>query len=81
MDTFEKISAMLAEQLSIDEDKITMESDILDDFDADSLDIVDMIMNLEDEFGVEVPDEEVENLRTVGDVVRYIDENNGGSED
>ncbi len=81
MDTFEKISAMLAEQLSIDEDKITMESDILDDFDADSLDIVDMIMNLEDEFGVEVPDEEVENLRTVGDVVRYIDENSSGSED
>lgn len=80
MDTFEKISALLAEQLSIDEDKITMESDILDDFDADSLDIVDMIMNLEDEFGVEVPDEEVENLRTVGDVVRYIDENSG-SED
>ena len=81
MDTFEKISQLLAEQLSIDEEKITMESDILDDFDADSLDIVDMVMNLEDEFGVEVPDEEVENLRTVGDVVRYIEENGAGSED
>ena len=74
MDTFEHISKLLAEQLDIDVEKITMDSDILEDFDADSLDIVDMIMNLEDEFGAEIPDEDVENLHTVGDVVRYIDE-------
>lgn len=75
MDTFERIRELLAEQLDIEEEKITMESDILEDFEADSLDVVDMVMSLEDEFGVEVPDEAVENLKTVGDVVRYIEEN------
>ena len=69
MDTFEKIRALLAEQLDIDPAKITMESDIMSDFEADSLDIVDMVMTLEDEFGIEVPDDAIENLRTVGDVV------------
>ena len=72
MDVFERIRAMLAEQLDIEEDKITMESDILEDFEADSLDVVDMVMTLEDEFGIEIPDEEIENLHTVGDVVRYV---------
>ena len=68
MDTFEKIRALLAEQLDIDPAKITMESDIMSDFEADSLDIVDMVMTLEDEFGIEVPDDAIENLCTVGDV-------------
>ena len=75
MDTFERIRELLTEQLDIEEEKITMESDILEDFEADSLDVVDMVMSLEDEFGVEVPDEAVEGLKTVGDVVRYIEEN------
>ena len=75
MDVFERIRAMLAEQLDIEEDKITMESDILEDFEADSLDVVDMVMTLEDEFGIEIPDEEIVNLHTVGDVVRYVEEN------
>lgn len=75
MDTFERIRELLAEQLDIDEDKITMDSDILEDFEADSLDVVDMVMSLEDEFGVEIPDEEIENLHTVGDVVRYVEDN------
>ena len=75
MDTFERIRELLAEQLDVDEDKITMDSDILEDFEADSLDVVDMIMSLEDEFGVEVPDEEIENFHTVGDVVRFVEEN------
>ena len=57
MDVFEKIRALLAEQLDIDPEKITMDSDIMSRFRADSLDIVDMVMTLEDEFGVEVPDE------------------------
>ena len=73
MDTFEKIRALLAEQLDIDPAKITMESDIMSDFEADSLDIVDMVMTLEDEFGIEVPDDAIENLRTVGDVVEFVD--------
>lgn len=75
MDTFERIRELLAEQLDIDEDKITMDSDILEDFEADSLDVVDMVMTLEDEFGVEVPDEQIENFHTVGDVVHYVEEN------
>lgn len=75
MDTFERIRELLAEQQDIDEDKITMDSDILEDFEADSLDVVDMVMTLEDEFGVEVPDEQIENFHTVGDVVRYVEEN------
>ena len=60
MDTFEKIRALLAEQLDVDPAKITM-------------DIVDMVMTLEDEFGIEVPDDAIESLRTVGDVVNFVD--------
>ena len=75
MDTFERIRELLAEQLDIDEEKITMDSNILEDFEADSLDVVDMVMSLEDEFGVEIPDEEIENLPSVGDVVRYVEDN------
>lgn len=73
MDTFEKIRALLAEQLDIEPSRITMDSDIMSDFEADSLDIVDMVMTLEDEFGIEVPDDAIENLRTVGDVVSFVD--------
>ena len=73
MDTFEKIRALLAEQLDIDPEKITPDSDIMSDFEADSLDIVDMVMTLEDEFGIEVPDDAIESLRTVGDVVKVAD--------
>lgn len=74
-EVFERVRDLLAEQLDIDPSTITMDSDIMEDFDADSLDIVDMVMTLEDEFEVEVPDEAVENLHTVGDVVRFIEEN------
>ena len=73
IDTFEKIRALLAEQLDVDPAKITMDSDIMSDFEADSLDIVDMVMTLEDEFGIEVPDDAIESLRTVGDVVNFVD--------
>ena len=72
---FERIRSMLAEQLEIDEDRITMDSNIMADFDAHSLDLVDMVMSLEDEFGIEVPDEDVEKFHTVGDVVRFIEAN------
>ncbi len=75
MDTFERIRELLAEQLDIDEEKITMDSDILEDFEADSLDVVDMVMTLEDEFGVEIPDDDIENFHTVGDVVRFVEDN------
>ena len=68
-----KLRALLAEQLDVDPAKITMDSDIMSDFEADSLDIVDMVMTLEDEFGIEVPDDAIESLRTVGDVVNFVD--------
>lgn len=64
-----------ADQLDLEEDKVTMDSDIMEDFEADSLDVVDLVMSIEDEFGLEVPDDQIENFRTVGDVVRYIEEN------
>lgn len=72
---FEKIQKILAELLSIDENTITMDSLIIDELGADSLDLVDALVTINDEFGVDVPDEEVENLRSVGDVVKYIEAN------
>ena len=79
MDTqiFEKIRDLLAEQLEIPADSITPESDIIDDLEADSLTVLDMVMTLEDEFGIEVPDDAIENLRTVGDVVKFVDSHKG----
>lgn len=69
---FEKIKAKIAEQLSIDADEITMESEFVDDLGADSLDLVELIMALEEEFDMEIPDEDAEKITTVGDVVDYI---------
>ena len=56
-------------------DKVTMDSDIVEELGADSLDIVDLVMSLEEEFEVEIPDDEIENIKLVGDVVKYIEEN------
>ena len=75
MDVFERIREIICDQLDLEEDKVTMDSDIMEDFEADSLDVVDLVMSIEDEFGLEVPDDQIENFRTVGDVVRYIEEN------
>lgn len=72
---FEKLREIISEQLEISEELITMESNLMEDFDADSLDLVDLVMSVEDEFGVEVPEEAVESLKTVGDVVKFIEEN------
>ena len=72
---FEKVRALIAEQLDIDEDKITLDSDVVDDLCADSLDMVDLVMTFEDEFYIEIPDEQVENVKTVGDIVKYLEEN------
>ena len=72
---FEKLKGIISEQLEIAEDEITMESNIIDDFDADSLDLVDIVMSVEDEFDVEVPEDAVEKMKTVGDVVKFIEEN------
>ncbi|MBR5262364.1 MAG: acyl carrier protein [Clostridia bacterium] len=75
MEIFEKLQAIIADQLELDADTITYDSHILDDLGADSLDVVDLIMSVEDEFSVEVPDEALENIRTVEDMVKYIEDN------
>ena len=72
---FEKVKGILAEQLDIDEDSITADSSIVEDLGADSLDIVDLVMSLEDEFDTEIPDEASEGIKTVGHIVHYIEEN------
>jgi acyl carrier protein len=76
MTTFEKVQALFAEQFECDPATITLDTDMVEDLGADSLDIVDLVMTLEDEFDMEVPDEEIENVKTVGDIVHFIEENN-----
>lgn len=72
---FEKVVQILAEQLSVDPDKITMDSMLEEDLDADSLDAIDIVMSIEDEFGIEVPDEAITNMKSVGDIVNFIENN------
>ena len=72
---FEKIRTILCDQLDVEEDMVTMDADIVDDLAADSLDVVDLVMSLEEEFDVEIPDDVIEKIKTVGDLVRYIENN------
>lgn len=69
----EKVKSILAEQFDVEEEKITADTDLQEDLGADSLDVVDLLMSIEDEFDVEVPDEEIENIKTVGALVSYIE--------
>ncbi|MGN0479785.1 MAG: acyl carrier protein [Hominenteromicrobium sp.] len=69
----DKVIEILADQLSVDPSVINEDSNLVDDLDADSLAVIDLIMCIEDEFNVEVPDEEVENLKTVGAIVQFIE--------
>jgi len=69
---FEKIRGIIADKLSINESEITMESTFVDDLNADSLDLVELMMALEDELDTEIPDEDTEGFSTVGDVVNYL---------
>lgn len=71
--TFDKVKSMLAEQLNIEEDSITLESDIINDLKADSLDVFQMLMSLEEEFNITVPDDKAQELKKVKDIVNYID--------
>lgn len=70
----EKVKSILAGQFDVDAETINADTNIMEDLGADSLDVVDMLMSLEDEFDVEIPDEEIEKMRTVADVVAYIEE-------
>lgn len=70
---FEKIRAVIAKQLDIPEESITKESKLIEDLKADSLDVVELIMDLEQEYGVEIPDDDLPNIHTVGDIVKFIE--------
>lgn len=72
MGEFERIKTVIADQLGVDESIITMDSSFIDDLGADSLDVVELVMGLENEFDLEIPDEDAETISTVGDVVEYI---------
>ena len=73
---FEKIRSIIADQLCIDNaDSITLETTLSDDLEADSLDAVEVIMAIEDEFGIEIPDEEAQNFKTVVDICKFVEDN------
>jgi acyl carrier protein len=72
---FDKVKEIIVDQLGVEEDEVTPESSFIDDLGADSLDIVELIMALEEEFGMEIPDDEAEKISTVNDAVEYIREN------
>ena len=72
---FDKVKELIAEQLDVDADTVTVTSNIQDDLGADSLDVVDLVMSLEEEVDMEIPDEAVANIKTVGDIVKYIEDN------
>jgi acyl carrier protein len=73
MTTFEQLADLIVERLGVEKKDVTMEASFKEDLGADSLDVVEFIMELEDTFGLEIPDEEAEKLLTVGEVVNYID--------
>ena len=74
MDIFEQVKKILCYQLDLEEEQGNEDSEVIDDLGADSLDIVDLVMTLEEEFDTEIPDEDIENLKTVGDIVKYIED-------
>ena len=77
MATAERVKGIIAEQLGVEDEEVTMEASFTDDLGADSLDIVELVMAFEEEFGIEIPDEEAEKITTVRDAVDYIDKNAG----
>lgn len=72
MEEFERVKEVIVDKIGVDESAVTMQASFVDDLGADSLDIVELIMGLETEFDIEIPDEEAESIRTVSDAVEYI---------
>ena len=75
MATFDKVRDIVVDQLGVEADEVNIDSTFIDDLGADSLDLVELIMAFEEEFGIEIPDEAAEKIKTVQDVVSYIDQN------
>ncbi|UOQ93190.1 acyl carrier protein [Halobacillus shinanisalinarum] len=71
-DTFDRVKQIIVDRLDADESKVTMEASFKEDLEADSLDVVELVMELEDEFDMEISDEEAEKINSVGDAVNYI---------
>ncbi|WP_026906087.1 acyl carrier protein [Paucisalibacillus globulus] len=71
-DVFDRVKEIIIDKLDVEESKVTMEASFKDDLEADSLDVVELVMELEDEFDMEIADEEAEKINTVGDAVNYI---------
>lgn len=76
-DTADRVKKIVVEHLGVEEDKVNPEASFIDDLGADSLDIVELVMAFEEEFGVEIPDDAAEKINTVGDAIKYIGENAG----
>jgi acyl carrier protein len=76
-DVLRRLKALVAERLGVDESQITPEASFVEDLNADSLDLVELIMSLEEEFNIEIPDEAAEKIRTVGDAIEYLEERLG----
>ena len=74
-DIFEQVKEVVVEQLNVNPDEVKMESKFVEDLGADSLDVVELVMALEEKFGIEIPDDQAEKIQTVGDAVKYIEEN------
>ena len=79
-DTFDRVKKIIVEQLGVEENEVTPEASITDDLGADSLDQVELVMAFETEFGIDIPDEEAEKIKTVGDAVQKIDNVNAAKE-
>lgn len=77
----ERVKAIIVEQLGVDAEEVTLEASFTDDLGADSLDIVELVMAFEEEFGIEIPDEEAEKISNVREAVDYIEQNAGNPED
>ncbi len=71
---FDKVKAIIADQLGVDENTIEMDSSIVEDLGADSIDAIDLILSIQEEFDVEIPDEAVEGIKTISDIVKYIED-------